>query len=177
MIERGEGRIALTRLGELHTSADRFQLFRSAQDIARIQREFMRFKDSEGRQKDSRARSLVARIERAESKVAQEHDDVGTANSSAWRSRRGLVSSCVLFAAQLANLAALALKPETFGFLPDALREHANASLAAAILALALFPIRDFVFVYRFNKVKEDSENVLGGLKNEVLAYLGTLKK
>lgn len=171
------GQLMLARLGDVHRNADKFQLFRTAQDVSRIQRELIRFKDSEEDESPERARRLITRIERAQTRAETEHEDVALSNNSAWRSRRGLIAACGLFAAQLTNLVILLVKPETLTEMPDILRDHVNTLAGWVILALASFPIRDFIFVYRFNRIKEDCEKVLTDLKKELLVYLGSLKK
>jgi hypothetical protein len=167
----GNGRLMLARLGDARLSAERFQLFRTAERLSDIQRELIRFKDA---QDGPKAHALIRGIEEAKEGFATEYEEVGVSNRAGWRSRRGLISVCALFAAQAANLGILLFSPETFGSLPDAVRTVANRYIAAALVALAAFPVRDFAFSYRFGKVKDDVESVLGDIKKEALAYLGS---
>lgn len=168
-----EGHEALARLGEAHKAADRSQLFHTGEQLSRIQRDFMRYKDL-GECRPEAARRLVRKIERAEETLASEHEDVGTANRYEWRSRRGLIAVCALFGAQLVNLATQLLMPEAAAGVPDSLRGYTHRALAAALLALAALPIRDFVFAHRFSKAKELGEGALAGTKKELLESLGT---
>ncbi len=173
--KRLEGHATLARIGEAHLAADRSQLFRTGDQLSHIRHDFMRFKDlGEGR--PEMARRLVRKIERAEETLAEEHGDVGTANRYEWRGRRGLIAVCALFGAQLVNLATQLFIPDATAGLPDFMSGYTHRALAAALLALAAFPIRDFVFAYRFNKAKELGEGALAEAKKELLASLGSEK-
>lgn len=172
---RLEAHAAIAKLGEAHRAADRSHLFRTGDHLARIQRDYIRFKDL-GEEKPGMARRLVGRIEHAEETLAEEHGDVGSADRAEWRARRGLIAVCALFAAQAVNLAMQILKPDEFGFVPDSLRGYTHRALAAALLALAAFPVKDFIFSYRFGKAKEMAEGALGEVKKELLASIGSEK-
>ncbi len=171
--KRLEGRATLARIGEAHLAADRSQLFRTGDELSHIRHDFMRFKDlGEGR--PEMARRLVRKIERAEETLAEEHGDVGTANRYEWRARRGLIGVCALFGVQLANLATQLLIPDATAGMPEFLGGYAHRALAAALLALAAFPVRDFIFAYRFGKAKELGEGALAEAKKELLSSLGS---
>ncbi len=172
---RLETHASLAKLDEAHKAADRAQLFRSAERLSHLQREFIRFKDL-GDGRPEMARRLVRKIERAEEVLHEEHEDVDAASRSSWRARRGLISVCALFGAQLVNLATQLLMPDAFGTVPDFLKGYVHQSIAVALTALAAFPIRDFLIAYRFAKAKEMADGALGGLKKELLASLGSLK-
>ncbi len=170
---RRDAHAALASLEQAHREADRAQLFRTAEQLSRIKSEFIRFKDlGEGRPQT--ARRLVGRIERADACLEEEHEDVGIANRYEQRSRRGLITVCALFGLQLANMASQILEPEAFGWVPDFLKGSVHQTLALVITALAAFPVRDFVFAYRFGKAKELASSALAGVKKEVLSGIGS---
>jgi hypothetical protein len=150
----------LMRVGELARSANSFGLFRTGNRLEGIQRQLAHFPALREERKAHKAQAIIRNAERAEAVLEDEHEDVALANRRQMRGRRGLIVSCALFAAMAADLAVLLTKPF---FTPDFVEKYQPTSIAAAaLLALAAFPVRDFVFVFRYDALKE---NVLSGLE------------
>jgi len=158
--------LRLMKVSDAARSANSFGLFRTGNGLERIQRELAHFPTLPDKIRPQRAERIIEHVEKAEARLEDEHSDVGLAHNVKGRSRRGLVASCVLFAAQVATAFVTVLKP---WFTPDILEKYHPTSIAGlAILALAAFPIRDFLFVYRFEKVKEKTGTVLEEIKADM---------
>jgi hypothetical protein len=156
----------LMKVSDAARSANSFGLFRTGNGLERIQRELARFQAIPEKLRAGKAERIIAHVEKTEARLEDEHSDVGLAHNVKWRSRRGLIASCALFAAQVATAFVTVLKP---WFTPDFLEKYHPTSIAGlAILALAAFPIRDFLFVYRFEKLKERTGAVLEEIKADM---------
>ena len=156
----------LMRVSDAVQSAKKFYLFRTGNCLERIQRELAHFPTLPEGVRATKAERILERVEKTEARLTDEHSDVGIAHNVKGRARRGVVVSCMLLAAQLATAAVAAFKP---WFTPDFLERYHPTTLAGiAILALAAFPIRDFLYAYRFEKTKERIGLVLQEVKNDM---------
>lgn len=156
----------LMKVSEAARDANSFGLFLTGNRLEGLQHEMTRFQAAPERLKAGRAERVIKRAERAEEKLEDEHTDVGLAHNVKWRARRGLITACALFAAQLATAAVTVLKP---WFTPDFLEKyHPTTIVGAVILALAAFPVRDFIFVHRFERLKERVGAVLEDVKADM---------
>jgi len=156
----------LMRVSDAVRSANTFGLFRTGNGLERIQRELAHFPTLPEGVRANKAERIIEHVEKAEARLMDEHSDVGIAHNVKGRARRGLIMSCALLAAQLATAAIAAFKP---WLTPEILEKYHPTTLAGiAILALAAFPIRDFLYAYRFEKTKERICRVLQEVKNDM---------
>jgi predicted transcriptional regulator len=156
----------LMKVSDAVRSANSFGLFRTGNGLERIQRELAHFPTIPEGVRAQKAGRIIEHVEKIEARLEDEHSDVSLAQNVKGRSRRGLVVSCALLAAQIATAVVTVLKP---WFTPEIIEKYHPTTIAGlAILALAAFPIRDFLFAYRFEKLKERIGGVLQEVKHDM---------
>jgi len=147
------------RIGALSRKANSFGLFRTSDSLLRIQRELVHMGSSPGQEKGSRR--LLREIGKAEVLLGEEHDDVALASGADRRARRGLIGAGALLALGLANLLTMVFPPELLRTVTDRQESMAHIIAGCALLALGAVPARDFLFVHRFDKLKEEISDAL----------------
>lgn len=156
----------LMKVSDAARSANSFGLFQTGNSLERMQRELAHFPTLPDRARARKAERIIEHAEKAEERLEDEHSDVGLAQHVKGRSRRGLIVACGLFAAQLMTAAVAAFKP---WLTPEILEKYHPTTLAGAVIfALAVFPARDFLFAYRFEKLKEKIGVVLEEIKADM---------
>jgi hypothetical protein len=156
----------LMRVSEAVQGANTFGLFRTGNSLERLQRELSHFPTLPEGMRAKRAQRIIGHAEKAESRLEDEHADVSLAQHVKGRSRRGLIVACVLFAAQVATAFVTVFKPWLTPEIID--KYHPTTIAGMAIFALAIIPARDFLFVYRFEKLKEKIGTVLEEIKADM---------
>lgn len=168
---RKQEKSKLVRLEELRIKAKRFEMFQTSNSLETIQNKLVDLNRAGDRKKT--ASETVSMVDQAKVTLEREHEDRKIEKRVVYRSRRGLAMVTGLFGAMLAVGHMLYNPPPFIRTLPSRMQDNWHLAATAVITALAVIPLRDFIFTRRFNSIKIETERLLIEIKKELQKVIG----
>jgi len=167
---------SLIKLAALETSAKKFSLHSTADNLETIRTGLTHLKSLPESERPDGLKELAADIEDARMELEKEHGAIGGEIVNP-RARRGILLGAGLLAAQVFNFATMIVPNEffrTMSSLSDGAVKNIHMIAAPVILALIVLPARDLLYANGFDKLKKEIQKTLENVGDEIQKQLGS---